>query len=472
MEPPTPINGGISKIRGSRDAGEIEDLKKLIQSETGKLKNKKKQQNLNSSKASYSDDDDDESGGGGGGKKLKSKERERIDDDGNAKKSKAKGVWRKGVFIPQESTEKGQYRDRAKERRTGANPDYDGEIERMVEIDAEKSKYLGGDLKHTHLVKGLDYALLMKVKEETRRKEEEEEHEKVTKDADAMKQDVTMVPERILQTEYTGRPPTIKTYSGKVLYAALQAMANPAPKNFKKISYEFDLSDEAQTDVPTLLSRSIADDVMDADDDEGNRRMNYVMDESLMGRIAKQLEHNRLHGKTGRKKKRARENGSDNNNQKNKIKASETIDIFAGLAAHESKAQHTDGKGLTQQPTIPNSSSLKRKIFSGLYRVDENDEPDEGTISQPNREEIAKSIKQAAAAASSAGNKKGPSTDERDAFSSGNIVRKGHSLDQGAYELFPETVEMDEELSDQDEKTRSQLGEQMEKKAKRKRRRR
>ena len=27
----------------------------------------------------------------------------------------------------------------------------------------EQSKYLGGDLAHTHLVKGLDYALLQKV---------------------------------------------------------------------------------------------------------------------------------------------------------------------------------------------------------------------------------------------------------------------------------------------------------------------
>ena len=27
----------------------------------------------------------------------------------------------------------------------------------------QESKYLGGDMKHTHLVKGLDYALLQKV---------------------------------------------------------------------------------------------------------------------------------------------------------------------------------------------------------------------------------------------------------------------------------------------------------------------
>jgi hypothetical protein len=31
-------------------------------------------------------------------------------------------------------------------------------------ISVEDSKFLGGDLKHTHLVKGLDYALLQKAR--------------------------------------------------------------------------------------------------------------------------------------------------------------------------------------------------------------------------------------------------------------------------------------------------------------------
>jgi hypothetical protein len=59
--------------------------------------------------------------------------------------------------------EASQYRDRAEERRKGHNPDYDDEVSKLTDMDVEKSKYLGGDLKHTHLVKGLDYALLSKV---------------------------------------------------------------------------------------------------------------------------------------------------------------------------------------------------------------------------------------------------------------------------------------------------------------------
>lgn len=87
-----------------------------------------------------------------------------------------------------------KYRDRARERRDGANPDYqnldpsnstsayravapdiksglDAAERRRQQI--QESKFLGGDMEHTHLVKGLDYALLQKVRSEIVAKEQE-----------------------------------------------------------------------------------------------------------------------------------------------------------------------------------------------------------------------------------------------------------------------------------------------------------
>lgn len=49
-------------------------------------------------------------------------------------------------------------RDRAAERRLGANPDYAEATPSGISL--EQTKFLGGDLEHTHQVKGLDYALL------------------------------------------------------------------------------------------------------------------------------------------------------------------------------------------------------------------------------------------------------------------------------------------------------------------------
>ncbi|CAM8978542.1 unnamed protein product [Rhodiola kirilowii] len=44
-----------------------------------------------------------------------------------------------------------------------------------LKISIENSKYLGGDLEHTHLVKGLDYALLHKVRSEIDKKPDAED---------------------------------------------------------------------------------------------------------------------------------------------------------------------------------------------------------------------------------------------------------------------------------------------------------
>lgn len=66
-----------------------------------------------------------------------------------------------------------KYRDRAEERRKGHNPDYADKLNQMASMDAETSKYLGGDVEHTHLVKGLDYALLVKIREEEKQRQME-----------------------------------------------------------------------------------------------------------------------------------------------------------------------------------------------------------------------------------------------------------------------------------------------------------
>ncbi len=98
------------------------------------------------------------------------------------KKGKQQGVWRRGKFITMEEKAKQDaekrshaYRDRALERRKGLHKDYSEEVAALaaVELDAEQSKFLGGDVEHTFLVKGLDYALLQKVRRDAEMKAKE-----------------------------------------------------------------------------------------------------------------------------------------------------------------------------------------------------------------------------------------------------------------------------------------------------------
>ena len=91
---------------------------------------------------------------------------EKKPGEGGPKPASAGGVKKKSLgskkfkqLMEQKAKEKeegdaGQYRDRADERRKDKNEDPENEVAALASVDIEMSKYLGGDLEHTHLVKG------------------------------------------------------------------------------------------------------------------------------------------------------------------------------------------------------------------------------------------------------------------------------------------------------------------------------
>ncbi|RWS27678.1 IK cytokine down-regulator of HLA class II-like protein [Leptotrombidium deliense] len=169
-----------------------------------------------------------------------------------------------------------KYRDRAKERRDGANPDYQSEdplsavhsyravapdlkstinaAERRKQM-IEESKFLGGDMKHTHLVKGLDYALLQKVKAEIQDKEAEDDEE------DAEEESEPMTAKETTEGEEED-PSAIKSVMANNIVNCL-FKAKPQEKNDLflpgRMAYIVDLEDEFSDDIPTTVIRSRAD---------------------------------------------------------------------------------------------------------------------------------------------------------------------------------------------------------------------
>uniref|UniRef100_A0A669AZF6 IK cytokine n=2 Tax=Oreochromis TaxID=8139 RepID=A0A669AZF6_ORENI len=179
------------------------------------------------------------------------------DEDPAARRRKKKSYYAK---LRQQEMERERelaekYRDRARERRDGVNKDYEetelisttanyravGPTAEADKSAAEKrrqliqeSKFLGGDMEHTHLVKGLDFALLQKVRAEITSKEKEEEDmmEKVQKEA-----------KNIYRVVFR---------SG---VAERNELFLPG-----RMAYVVDLDDEfTDTDIPTTLIRSKAD---------------------------------------------------------------------------------------------------------------------------------------------------------------------------------------------------------------------
>ncbi|CAG9832874.1 unnamed protein product [Diabrotica balteata] len=175
-----------------------------------------------------------------------------------------------------------KYRDRASERRSGVNPDYQADdpiataqAYRAVAPDLksgydaaerrrqmiQESKFLGGDMEHTHLVKGLDYALLQKVRSEiqTLEMEQEQELEKLAnkhlEEKEKEKKDAQKKEEEEMK---------FKTKIGRSIYYTMNMLKSRHIERSElfipgRMAYVIDLDDEAESDIPTTLIRSIAD---------------------------------------------------------------------------------------------------------------------------------------------------------------------------------------------------------------------
>lgn len=146
------------------------------------------------------------------------------------------------------------YRDRAAERRDNANPDYEGVCwaasacpagQRALfaslttrcaglagslgathasssgfalgapvaaALTVEETRYLGGDLEHTHLVKGLDYALLHKARQAARLEDAGERAEEARPSSDN-----------------AAAPPTVRTSLGRAIHAFIAGVCRMVP---------------------------------------------------------------------------------------------------------------------------------------------------------------------------------------------------------------------------------------------------
>jgi RED-like protein N-terminal region len=136
------------------------------------------QVNVSASSAAHRDNDDADNTSSNvdtnntqTGTELSEKERRARS---KAKKHESYLKWQERKALARErQAAKTKYRNRARERQQGVNPDYaDIEEETLKQVDVETSKYLGGVIERTHLVKGLDYQLAERV-----RAQQEEEFE-------------------------------------------------------------------------------------------------------------------------------------------------------------------------------------------------------------------------------------------------------------------------------------------------------
>lgn len=216
-----------------------------------------------------------------------------------------------------------KYRDRARERRDGQNPDYQGDdplntasAYRAVApdvksgIDAaerrrqmiQESKFLGGDMEHTHLVKGLDYALLQKVRSEIQVKENEQEQELerlASKPLEAEKPDPKL--EKKEEEELS-----FKTKLGRSIHRTICQLKSRHIERSElfvpgRMAYVVDLDEDADTDIPTTLIRS------KAEVPSLNSTPTLTTNDIVINKLAQILSYLRQGARRGRKGKKGME---------------------------------------------------------------------------------------------------------------------------------------------------------------------
>ncbi|KAL2997985.1 hypothetical protein AAZX31_09G071300 [Glycine max] len=214
----------------------------------------------------------------------------------NKKNPKEKPIRRKEE--KPEEPEVPKYRDRAKERREDQNPDYEqtelgfhavappGTVDIRSsdahKLSIEKSKYLGGDVEHTHLVKGLDYALLNKVRSEIDKKPEAGDDVE-GKSRSAMEDQQVSI--RTATAKWIVKPQTISKTNEMFLPG--------------RMTFIYNMEGGYHHDIPTTLHRSKADCPVPEE------MVTVNVDGSVLDRIAKIMSYLRL-GSSGKilKKKR------------------------------------------------------------------------------------------------------------------------------------------------------------------------
>lgn len=169
-----------------------------------------------------------------------------------------------------------KYRDRSKERREGKSDYADVELvsttadyravgpnAEMDKTSAEKrrqliqeSKFLGGDMDHTHLVKGLDYALLQNIRAEIAVKERDDDEvlDSLLEQNEPSEADIKKKESLI---------DSVRNKTAKNICRQLFEKKHPIKNELflpGRMAYVFDLEDEyAETDIPTILIRSKTD---------------------------------------------------------------------------------------------------------------------------------------------------------------------------------------------------------------------
>lgn len=276
---------------------------------------------------------------------------------GEKKKRSKPGRNHKQKQVEGPAEEDDGYRDRAAERRKGIVTDFDAIPEDLANIlqggqanlnklSYEESKFLGGDIAHTHLVKGLDFALLQKIRAE------QEAEKKEGEDSDAEEGVQTLAQQQQQQHQEV----KLVTPMGRAVHAFFfdpqhrRSRADVAQMFLpRRTAFVYELGEAHAPDAPTLLRRS------KEDCPKVRETMLGAVDSTVLERMAKIMSYMSLAG------------------GKKKIKKKDKLQLLQGMQAGLGARAAANGSSAAH--TGPTPASLRKVAGAGAVR--------EGAAAQP-----------------------------------------------------------------------------------------
>lgn len=187
-------------------------------------------------------------------------------------KGKGKGEPKKGERPTggQPAGNENEYRDRAKERREqkGEYETVADEFESFAEVAVDQSKFLGGDLEHTHLVKGLDFTLLKKVRDDLNKQQKVDElqQQRAERKQQKKRSFETVIAKRVWNTVVETLHPHHSTFRervgrmGKAISMGQRIRGAPTTFLEGRMNYEFDTdASQSSADIPRIIYMSKED---------------------------------------------------------------------------------------------------------------------------------------------------------------------------------------------------------------------
>ncbi|CAD5226588.1 unnamed protein product [Bursaphelenchus xylophilus] len=269
-----------------------------------------------------------------------------------------------------------KYRDRAAERRKGEGGGMDLEMRNRIsglrasndeELDERErrkqeireSKYLGGDIEHTHLVKGLDYSLLNKTRSEIKVRPQEEVEEEHLKEAFQNPITRSSLIKKLAKTKFAEEV-------CRVLFEPPVVKRNEL---FQKgrMAYVVDLEEEQQNDVPVTLLRSTVEVISD------KAEQNINVNNMIISKLTDVLSYLRTDGK---KKKREKEVMIPEGRSKQPVRDINIYDDIGEYVPDRSSKSRRDDRENRESRHSDNKDSRRREERRDSRRERHRDDKD------------------------------------------------------------------------------------------------